>query len=294
MKDESKHRMRAADWRRLLGSFALFGLMLMILTSASASNRQAAGEQVLPLKPYLGQQSTIIVNINGVEGTFLFDTGEGLSTITPAFAEKISCKPWGQVSGFRMSGERLDTPHCDNLQATAGHSSMKLPVVGVLDFMKFFGPGAPLIDGAIGLDALAGQKITIIPRQSLIIESDQSFARRIKNGKELPVRLVRDVEGLALSVDGAVPTSAGMAWMELDTGNGGSLVIGNHIAPLIGMAVDVKQPTPVTFKLANGLVVGGNARSRDLIMDGNIGAQFLNHWELSFDLERGRAWFEPV
>jgi hypothetical protein len=28
-------------------------------------------------------------------------------------------------------------------------------------------------------------------------------------------------------------------------------------------------------------------------MDGNIGAQFLNNWILTLDLEHGRAWLSP-
>lgn len=280
-------------WRRFIESFAVCGLIIAITGAVPASSLHTVGEDVVTLKPYLGQQTTITATVNGIEGTFLFDTGEGLSTITPAFASRINCKPWGQVSGFRMSGERLDTPHCDDLKLVAGREHMDLPVVGVLDLMKFFGPNAPVIDGALGLDAFAGRKITIIPRRSLIMETARSFERRIRNGKELPVRMVRDVEGLALSIDGAVSTPSGTAWMELDTGNGGSLVIANHIAPLLGMPTDVKEAVPVKFKLENGLLVEGNARSRSLIMDGNIGAQFLNRWQLSFDLEKGRAWFTP-
>lgn len=265
-----------------------------VLEVSSASPAKRTKEQDIELKPYLGQQTTIKASINGVEGTFLFDTGEGLSSISPSFADKIGCKPWGQVSGFRMSGERLDTPHCDNLRLTAGAMQTELPAVAIIDLMKFIGTAVPVVDGAIGLDAVAGKKITIIPRKELILETDSSLAKRVQHGKELPVRLVRDVEGLALSVDGAVSTSSGTAWMELDTGNGGSLVIGNHIAPLLGLAADLSKPTPAKFELANGITVEGNARTRSLIMDGNIGAQFLNRWELSLDLAYGRAWLTPI
>lgn len=291
---EARRDVSFAHCREIIKLCAAFSVLAAAIASASTPNSRSGGEEVVPLDPYLGQQSIIRASINGVEGSFLFDTGEGLSTITPSFAAKIRCKPWGQISGFRMSGERVDTPHCDNIQLVAGGKQMRVSVVGVLDLMKFLGRDAPPIDGALGLDAFVGSKITIVPRKSLIIETAKSFARRIRNGNELPVRMVRDAEGLALSLDGAVPTPSGVAWMELDTGNGGSLVIGNHIAPLLGMATDVKKPISLTFKLANGLVVEGNARSRDLIMDGNIGAQFLNHWQISFDLEKGRAWFLPA
>ena len=96
--------------------------------------------------------------------------------------------------------------------------------------------------------------------------------------------MVRDVEGIALSVDGAVRTPDGMAWMELDTGNGGSIVIANHIAPLVALTPDLSTPAAASFYLANGIRVSGMARTRDLIMDGNIGAQFLNQWILTLDL----------
>ena len=41
--------------------------------------------------------------------------------------------------------------------------------------------------------------------------------------------------------------------------------------------------------LANGIAVEGRARTRTLIIDGNIGAQFLNHWCLTVDLAKGRV-----
>ena len=106
--------------------------------------------------------------------------------------------------------------------------------------------------------------------------------------------MVRDVEGIALSVDGAVRTPEGLAWMELDSGNGGSLVIANHIAPLLGLSIDMTTPQAGHFELANGIAIEGTIRTRDLIMDGNIGAQFLNKWTLTLDLDRGRAWLVPL
>jgi hypothetical protein len=98
----------------------------------------------------------------------------------------------------------------------------------------------------------------------------------------------RDVEGIALSIDEAVRTPQGLAWMELDTGNGGSIVIANHIAPLVGLKADISTPEPAHFYLANGVAVEGLSRTRDLIMDGNIGAQFLNNWTMTLDLQSGR------
>ena len=248
----------------------------------------------IPLESYLRAQAIVHATVNGQPGTFLFDTGEGVSSFSPEFAKKIGCDPWGRITGFRMSGERLDNAHCDNITFEMSGRSFLAPVVSTIDIMKFIGPDVPPVDGALGLDLFAGKTITIVPRKAIIVESPGSLAARIANARELPIRVVRDAEGAALAVDGAVRTPKGLAWMELDSGNGGSFVVANHIAPLLGLRADVATPEPARFELANGIAVEGMTRTRDLIMDGNISAQFLNEWILTLDLEHGRAWLSPL
>jgi Aspartyl protease len=248
----------------------------------------------VPLEPYLRAQATVRAVVNGIPGLFLFDTGEGVSSFSPSFAEKIGCHPWGQISGFRMSGERLNNKHCDNIKFELSGQKLLAPVVSTVDIMRFLGPDVPPVDGCLGLDLFAHRTITIIPREAIVLESPSSYAERIKMAHELPIRMVRDVEGIALSIDGAVRTPEGLAWMELDNGNGGSLVIANHIAPLFGLPPDMTTPQPGHFELANGIAVEGTIRTRDLIMDGNISAQFLNKWILTLELEHGRAWLSPL
>ena len=193
-----------------------------------------------------------------------------------------------------MNGERLNNQHCDEITFKLSGQSLLAPVVGILDVMMFLGPDVPPVDGALGLDIFAGRTITIVPRKAIIIESPGSLQARLANAHELPIRIVRDVEGIALSVDGAVTTPDGLAWMELDSGNGGSTVVANHIAPLLGLKNDMSTAEAARFTLANGISVEGMTRTRDLIMDGNIGAQFLNKWTLTLDLEHGRAWLSPL
>jgi hypothetical protein len=248
----------------------------------------------IPLEPYLRAQAVVHATVNGQRGTFLFDTGEGVSSFSPAFAEKIGCRPWGRISGFRMSGERLDNQHCDNITFDLSGQKLLAPVVSTVDIMKFLGPDVPPVDGSLGLDLFAHRTITIIPRRAIVLETPSSLSHRISTARQLSIRMVRDVEGIALSVDGAVHTPEGLAWTELDSGNGGSLVVANHIAPLLGLATDITTPQLGRFELANGIVVEGTIRTRDLIMDGNISAQFLNKWTLTLDLEHGRAWLGPL
>ena len=248
---------------------------------------------IIPLETYLENHTAVHATVGGQPGTFLFDTGGGVSSISPALAQKIGRQPWGLITGFRMTGERLDLPHCDNVQFELAGQKFVAPEVGVLDIMKLVGPDAPPLDGTLGLDIFAGKVITIIPRKSIVLESPGSLAARIANAKELPVRLVRDVQGVALPVDGAVRTSAGMAWMELDNGNNGGFAVANHIAPLLGLHPDAPKQEMVQLTLANGIMAKGLAITGNFIMDGNLGAPFLNQWILTLDLEEGRAWLSP-
>jgi len=251
---------------------------------------------VLPLETYLGRSLAIRASISGREGRFLFDTGEGVTMISPSLADALGCKPWGNLTGFRMTGERLDTPHCDGLIFQSHGVSLRVPVVGVLDIMTFFDSDAPKLDGAIGLDAFAGRAITlIIQRRQLVVESKGSLAARVRTATEIAIRVVRDAEGVALAVDVAVPTAAGRAWMELDSGNGGSIVVSRAVAPLLNLDPAADKPQAGTFNIAAGVTVAGKIRApQGMIMDGNIGSQFLENWCLTLDLARGRAWLTPV
>jgi len=269
--------------------------LLSLGFSCSILAKESPPLAIIELKEQAGANTTVQVRVGDHTGVFLFDTGEGVTSITPEFAETLGCKPWGRISGFRMSGERLDMTRCDNLVLELGGLSFKAPIVGVFDLMRLL-PDSPVrLSGAIGLDIFAGRALTLqSQRNRLIMESPASLAARIAKAKEVPIRLVRDVEGVALAVDVGVPTSKGLAWMELDSGNGGTLVVAKHLAALFGLDPERKEPQPVKFKLTGDIVVEGLARTPDIIMDGNIGLDFLRHWDLTLDLAKSRAWLAPA
>jgi hypothetical protein len=195
-----------------------------------------------------------------------------------------------------LTGQRLDMPRCDDLFFDIQGRLYPAFTAGVFDIMKFMPPNVPKIDGSIGLDMFAWRKLTLsLSQQKLTIESSASLSARVRHIKEVPIRLVREAEGLALAVVVAVPTSEGMAWMELDSGNGGATVIGKHVAPLFKLNVEKKEPQPASFTIAGGIPVEGLVRINDtLIMDGNIGTRFLLKWDLTLDLSKGRAWLAPA
>lgn len=187
----------------------------------------------------------------------------------------------------------MNSPKCDDVAFELSGRPLMAPSTGVFDINTVLPPDAPRLDGSLGLDIFAGQTVTIEPQRRIVIESPGSLAARLKNAREIKIRLVRDVEGLSLTANAAVETPQGRAWMELDTGNTGTLVIANHIAPLVGLQPDLKTPTPVHLTLTGGVPVDAPARTRDLIMDGNLGTAFLKNWNLTLDLAHSRGWLTP-
>jgi hypothetical protein len=253
---------------------------------------------VFHLEPHPGGTAmmTVRAKVRGHEGLFMFDTGGGLSYISPSFAQTVGCKVWGQITGFVLTGQRLDMPRCDGLEFEIQRQHLQAPIAGVFDIMKFMPPNVPKLDGSIGLDVFAGRAITLsLAEKELTLESRASLSLRQKRGKEVPIRLVREAEGIALAVVVGVVTPEGTAWMEIDSGNGGANVIAKHIAPLINVQTGKKEPQPASFSLVGGIPVTGNVRVNEtLIMDGNIGTRFLINWDLTLDLKNGRAWLAPA
>ncbi len=277
-------------------SFAVAAaVMLTVVGIKPAFAQTDAPLAVLPLHDVPGVGMTIDATVNGTPGRFLFDSGWGVTAITPPLAAAVGCKPWGQITGFRAIGERVDSQRCNAVSIRSGAFEVHTPQVLMLDLMKYFPPGTSPLSGGIGLDLFAGRTLTIqLHAQRIVLESGASLAARIRNAREVPVRLVRDAQGAALTVDVDVPTNEGDAWMELDTGNNGPTLIGAHLAGLLGLKTGVDTPQSLKMPLEPGIVVEDKAIVKNLILDGDIGRGFLDHWDLTLDLSGGRAWLSPA
>jgi hypothetical protein len=272
-------------------------VLYAFIAIATHGGLASAGVQSVPLGAFRGLQPTLTVTVAGHDEPFLFDTGGGITIISPTLAKAVGCEPWGNVVGFRMTGQRIDLPHCDGVSLALDKTSYRVPAAAVFDIMSLAGKDAPLLEGSLALDAFANQAITIEPvTHRLIVESEASLAVRTKQATEVPIRLVRDAQGLALSVVVGVPTSKGLAWMELDTGNDDAvIVVSKAIAPLLGADPAGDAPQHIKAALASGIVLEGDTRVvAGLIMDGNIGIRFLRAWNITLDLKHSRAWFARV
>src|SRR6267143_6470748 len=104
--------------------------LLSVGLGCSLFAKESSPLAIITLAEKAGANATVQVKVGNHTGVFLFDTGEGVTTITPQFAKTLGCEPWGRISGFRMSGERLDMERCDNLLFELGGQKFKAPIVG--------------------------------------------------------------------------------------------------------------------------------------------------------------------
>ncbi|KAF1008680.1 MAG: hypothetical protein GAK28_01107 [Luteibacter sp.] len=275
--------------------FAALGasIMMAAVATAHAVSTQPAS-LVLQTSKETGQ--SIEARIDGVPGTFLFDSGWGVTAVTPDVAARIGCTPWGQITGFRAIGERLDMQKCNAARLQISGVTLPIPTLGVFDLMKLMPKGMAPLSGGIGLDVFDGRQITIQSRaRRLVLETPASLAKRVQSAHAIPIRLVRDSGGVALTVHAGLPTSAGMVWMELDTGNrSGTYLVGKHVAALLGLKPDVAGPQAIHRDIVPGVTLAGKAVVSGLIMDGNIGSSFLDDWDLTLDLKAGKGWLAPA
>lgn len=274
---------------------AIASLVLVLAADAAVAevgpaSVPGAAPTVLPLEPFR-KSVAVRVDVVGKQRLFMLDTAGGVSFISPELADALNCKKGGRIVGFRMTGDRLDTPRCDNVAiAIAGHK-FAIPVAGVYQTGEFAAPGVT-VDGLLALDVFAGRTVTLdFADGKLILETPESAAARVQDAKELPAHLSREVSGRALAVELDVPSSQGTLAFELDSGNGGTLLIAKPYAAGFGFDPD-KGPRMGSFPVAPGIEANGFVFPADITIDGNLGMPFLKDYLVTLDLAQGRVWLK--
>jgi hypothetical protein len=272
-----------------------FCLVLVALTGlvvcANAQTPRPKRLIVIPLEPYADSHWAFRATVKGHEELFVLDTGGGLTAISPEMAAEVGCEPWGQFTGFRMRGDRLDLKRCDNVSFDAPGFAIHLPAVGIWDFNKSLPTGAAPIAANVGLDAFTGQVITLdFAHRKLIIETPTTLAARIAKATEVPAHFIREVEGYSTTFAIGLDTAKGRVWMNIDSGDDAPIAVGRHIAAELSLDPNKKGPQPLDTMLAGGVALRGAAYVKDLIFDGNIGSPIVSNWTVTIDLERQRIW----
>lgn len=264
--------------------------VLLVFLPALAFAQAAKPEAEFRIEPY---RKTIALraSVNGVPGLFTFDTAGGTTHVTPDYAKRIGCMPWGRLTGYQMHGQRLDTPRCDKLAFKIGDTTLPLPIAGVLDVMSLFPKDATPVEGLIALDLFEGRTITIdFPGQRLLIESPDSARERTRGAREVPIRLQREMQGRSLAVSMESQTPQGPILFEIDSGNGGTLLVAKEYAKYYGLDPSKSDPQEGDFEVLPGLRAKGMTFAAGITLDGNLGMPFLRDKVVTFDLAAGRMW----
>ena len=128
-----------------------------------AEEKRSNKSVVIPLSLYLDAIPSIRVKVGDQDELFLFDTAGGITVITPQTAEAIGHRPWGQITGYRMRGDRVDIGE---------H-------IGIDTAALFDGPSA-------ALESCTVRNVSTVPLQALyLLNNDfclhraQAFAKRV-------------------------------------------------------------------------------------------------------------------
>ena len=277
-------------------SLALLAGSALLLPACASTQRARSAEPiaVISLEPWRTRWALTAV-VGGVPRRYLFDTGGGLSSVSAATAAAAGCTPWGRVTGFNMFGRRGDSPRCDGLAFEIGGRRYAPAVTGLIDMAKL-NPRDSALDGIAALDLFADRAITLdLAAGRIVVESEASLAERVRGMTPLPIRTNREASGSTISVLAGVPSERGTLWMELDSGNGGTILVSKPVASLVGLDSAVAGKQRADFAVAPGVrVLSEDGYTPDMTMDGNLGMPFLRHWLVTLDLRNGRAWIGPV
>lgn len=243
----------------------------------------------------LGKTPTVEVVVGGKTRTFYFDSGGGMSGISPALAREIGCAQVGEIVGFDAGGRKFEAgPRCEDVSLDIGGFKVKRDV-GIFDPNQFFPNSGGKLDGSIALDAFDGYALTIdLTGNLLTVETEKSLKNRIKQMKPLTARLSREIGGATLDIFIAAQTPNGKIWMLADTGNTNKMLFTPSAQKQLGInfddAVGEKRIKPVKINLINLGEVEMESRSREMIYDGMLNYDLLARMVLTADFRTGKVW----
>lgn len=235
------------------------------------------------------------VRVGADSADYLFDTGGGVTVISPRDSALLGCTPGSRGFGVRLTGEVLSGHTCANV--TLGVGPLQLTNdAGVLDLAAQLGPGAPAVRGMIALNSFAGHALTLdLAHERMVVETSASLAERVRHMTPVPMRVATGEHGEQLTVYVGVRARNGaMLWMELDSENNASTLISPQALALLG-GDSTSRMTDLPIPLAPSVdVVIPMMTKANMIHDGVLSAAFIERAIWTVDLEHGRLWVGPL
>jgi hypothetical protein len=278
--------------RRLFTS----ALLPLLLVSSQRPVSQRGDAEVLVLSPYLRSLVTLTAKVEGREVKLLFDTGGGITSLSPKLIRAVGGDAVGRTVGYRMSGERIDSPVSHDVAITLGSHTVTLDEVAVFDVMTIMPDGVPHVDGVLALDVFQELPFTLDLEQGvLVLETEESLAVRCASGSRWNVRLATGPSGaeLNLFVQGLVNEVPGL-WFLFDSGNTDRLAIATHVAEAADSAyfadVGIDGEMDVMLTLDGTAPFETKARVRELILDGALSVHEIGRSPVTVDVGQRAIW----
>lgn len=242
---------------------------------------------------HVGMFVSIQVGVGERTMPFLFDTGGGLTFITPALADELGLEQFGRVTGFRMNGERLDLIRCEEVTLRVGPRDIRTELA-VFDMMSLLPPGCAEVGGIVSLHTFKDQSITIdLSSAVLRLETASSLQRRVETMAPLNARFSHQASGSSIDLFVEVRAKTGSLWLEVDTGNIGPVLLATHALRQLGLieekgAGNWSGEVPLDIIGLDEIKV--SAVEADLIYDGVLNFETIKQLILTIDFPNERAW----
>ncbi len=271
--------------------------------SQDSNGKSPAGFQPtvtnVALADYMGVLQTVQVQVGPDTLPFIFDTGGGLTILTPEVADRLGCEPYGRVTGFRMDGERLDLERCGETTLNVAGLPLRIET-GVFDFMSLLPGGWPEVGGLVSLHTFRDKALTLsLASNSLTVETESSLKERIAGMKSLSARLNNQCGGACVDLFVEVRTQRGSIWLGLDTGNSGPVLLAPHACKQLGLDCEMNEEGSddrgaslgeITLDFVGLGPIQVTAKMTDMIYDGLINADTVRKLVLTMDLRTGEVW----
>ena len=264
-------------------------------SSSTTTSAPRAEPAVIPFTRAARHLRTVRVRVASDSADYLFDTGGGVTVISPRDSALLDCTPGGRGFGVRLTGEVLSGHTCANVTLGVGPFDVTSDA-GVLDLATQLGPNAPPVRGMIALNSFAGRALTLdLAHERMVVETPASLAERVRHMTPVPMRLATGEHGGQLTVYVGVRAQNGaMLWLEWDSENNASTLISPQALSLFG-GDSTSRMTDVPVTLAPGVdVVIPMMTKANMIHDGVLSAAFIERAVWTVDLEHGRLWVGPV
>lgn len=253
----------------------------------------------ITLEKYMSNLRTVKTQIGSDTFSFIFDTGGGLTIITPELADKMGCTPFGRITVFRMTGERIDVQRCGEVKFDVNGIPILIEAT-IFDIMSLLPKDWPKIGGLLSLDTFGNHTITLdLSRNRMIVETEDSLKDRITTMRPINMRVNHQTGGWGLDVFVEVEAPKGSLWFELDTGNMSEVFLAPHAIEQLGITVPTVDKGTIdsdsdvfetTLNIEGLKPLNVKARRQDLIYDGVLNAATIEKLVLTLDLSNGKMW----